>query len=111
VALKENYMINKYLYVLLAISLVQSLLVVRQAAWINWVAIPYMVGNQKEINCAKDVIFENRLPIIERKIGIRSFVPKFSTESCDDMEKHWDKYEETRDTYRKWFKPFSGDKK
>ena len=98
---------NLLLILLLSSNLILGYHVAKQKSWSENVAVPYMQVLDANIKCLTYVLLENRLPIIERVIGMK---PKLKgdealdTTVCDKSEDSWEKYETKSGKYRRWFK-------
>jgi hypothetical protein len=81
----------------------------RQQDWIELISVPYMKGIYLAQECFKDVVFDNRLPIIERSLQMSSSLKRGSViniiKKCDESDKHWRDYTKSRNIYLlKWVK-------
>ncbi len=90
--------------IVLNLFLVQA--VIKQRTWIKLVGINYMVTTQYQLECVKDVVFNNRIPILERAIGLRPLLKGGETidnTECDEFRDQLEKYEKDRLIYRRYF--------
>jgi len=79
----------------------------KQKAWMNLIAKNYMLGNYYQAKCNKDVIVNNRLPIIERVLNLRDPLPegsKIDWTLCEKSMKQWDVYYKAHSKYLKRFR-------
>jgi len=99
----------KFKIVITTIVLLLVYFQVKTAYWAENVAAPYMEALYYTNKCTRLVVFENRIPILERMLGIRAPLKKGAklnpemVEACNKKIQRWDSYETKRVKYKKWF--------